>query len=189
MGASPHRIAVYCGSRPGNDPAFVTAAGELGAGLAARGVGVVYGGASVGLMGALADAALAAGGEVIGVIPQSLVAAEIAHPGLTDLLVVDGMHPRKAQMMALADGFVALPGGIGTFEEWFEALTWRYLRIHDKPCSLIDIGGYYRPLMTALESVAAAEMVAPSVLAGIGVYGSVREYLETLSRTPGGSSR
>lgn len=174
------RITVYCGSRPGADPAYLDAARQLGAGLAGRGIGVVYGGASVGLMGELADAALSAGGEVIGVIPESLVAAEIAHPGLSELRVVDGMHARKAQMMELGAGFVALPGGIGTFEEWFEALTWRYLRLHDKPCTLLDVNGYYQPLVATLDAVAAAELVAPSVIAGIQVFASVAAYLESL---------
>lgn len=174
------RVTVFCGSRPGADPEFIRAARELGAGLAARGAGVVYGGASIGLMGALADAALAGGGEVIGVIPESLVAAEIAHPELSELLVVDSMHARKNRMMELGDGFVALPGGIGTFEEWFEALTWRYLRLHDKPCSLLDINGYYQGLVDVLTSATAAELVAPQVLAGVGVYRSVAEYLESL---------
>jgi hypothetical protein len=141
------RLCVYCGSKPGNRPVYAGAAHALGTLLAAEGVGLVYGGACVGLMGVVADAALAAGGEVLGVIPHGIAAKEIAHPGLTELLVVGSMHERKALMAGLSDGFVALPGGTGTLEEFFEVLTWAQLGEHGKPCGLLDTGDYYAPLL------------------------------------------
>jgi uncharacterized protein (TIGR00730 family) len=141
------RICVFCGSSPGRSEAYAAAAREFGALLAKRGIGVVYGGASVGTMGMLADAALAAGAEVIGVLPRSLVDREVAHRGLTDLRIVDDMHERKATMAALADAFVALPGGAGTLEELFEVWTWSQLGLHHKPIGLLDVQGYYRRLV------------------------------------------
>jgi hypothetical protein len=137
------RVCVFCGSNPGNSPEYAEAARQLGTTLAERGLGVVYGGSSVGLMGRVADAALAAGGEVVGVIPKKLRAKEIFHKGLTKLHVVDSMHERKALMAKLSDAFIALPGGIGTLEEFFEALTWNQLGYHAKPCGLLDVKGYY----------------------------------------------
>jgi uncharacterized protein (TIGR00730 family) len=147
----PHRVCVFSGSSPGRDPAYTRAAAELGEALVARGIGVVYGGASVGLMGTVADAALAAGGEVIGVIPRDLEAREIAHPGLRDLRVVGSMHERKALMADLAGGFVALPGGFGTLEEVFEVITWGQLGIHAKPVGLLDVAGYWTRLRAFLD--------------------------------------
>jgi uncharacterized protein (TIGR00730 family) len=144
-------VCVFCGSRPGADPRHLADAAWLGQALVARGVTVVYGGASIGLMGALADAALAAGGKVIGVIPRALVDRELAHPGLTELVVVETLHERKAKMMALSDGFVALPGGIGTLDELFEILTWRALGIHAKPIGLLDVRHYYADLLDFLD--------------------------------------
>ncbi|WP_243547324.1 TIGR00730 family Rossman fold protein [Pseudodesulfovibrio tunisiensis] len=138
------RICVYLGSNPGNRPEYRQAAVALGRELAERGIGVVYGGSSVGLMGRLADAALEAGGEVVGVIPELLVQKEIAHEGLTDIHVVTSMHQRKKRMADLSDGFIALPGGIGTLEEFFEVLTWNQLGYHAKPCGLLDVNGYYK---------------------------------------------
>jgi uncharacterized protein (TIGR00730 family) len=137
------RVCVFCGSSPGARAAYAEAAAELGGLLAAERIGLVYGGASVGLMGVLADAALAGGGEVIGVIPQALVDREIGHPGVDDLRVVGSMHERKALMAELADGFVALPGGLGTLEELFEIYTWAQLGMHSNPCGLLDIEDYY----------------------------------------------
>ena len=137
------RIAVFCGSSEGRDPVYVEAARALGRALAAAERGLVYGGASVGLMGAVADAALEAGGEVVGVIPQALVDRELAHPRLTELHVVGSMHERKALMVELADGFVALPGGLGTVDELAEAITWSQLGIHGKPCALLNVAGYW----------------------------------------------
>ena len=136
-------ICVYCGSSFGNDPAYAEAAKALATDIAQRGLRLVYGGASVGLMGVIADTALAAGGEVVGVIPQVLVDREVAHQSLTELHTVGSMHERKALMADLSDAFVALPGGIGTLEELIEVYTWSYLGIHDKPFGLINTNGYY----------------------------------------------
>jgi uncharacterized protein (TIGR00730 family) len=137
------RLCVFSGSSPGAHSDYLRAAQELGRALADQDVALVYGGASVGLMGAVADAMLDAGGEAIGVIPQALVDREIAHPGLADLRVVGSMHERKALMAELADGFVALPGGMGTLEELFEVYTWAQLGLHSKPCALLNVAGYY----------------------------------------------
>lgn len=140
-------VCVFCGSSNGNRPVYAESARRLGTLLAARGLGVVYGGAHCGLMGALADAALSAGGRVIGVIPEALQAKEIAHTGLTELRVVATMHERKALMAELADAFIALPGGFGTLDEFCEILTWAQLGIHRKPCGLLNLEGYYDPLL------------------------------------------
>lgn len=145
------RICVFAGSSPGARPAYVQAAAELGALLAGRGIGVVYGGGRVGLMGALADAALAAGGEVTGVIPQALLDREVGHGGVTDLRVVASMHERKALMNDLADAFVALPGGLGTLEELCEVLTWAQLGIHRKPVALLDVADYWAAYLRFLD--------------------------------------
>lgn len=144
------RLCVFAGARLGADRAFAEAAGALGRLLVSRGTAVVYGGGKVGLMGVLADAVLEGGGEVIGVIPRALMQREIAHDGLTDLRVVETMHERKATMAQLADGFLALPGGLGTLEELFEAMTWTQLGIHAKPCGLLNVGGYYDPVLLQL---------------------------------------
>jgi len=144
------RICVFCGSSVGSRPQYAASARELGRMLAERGLGVVFGGGKVGLMGVLADAALAAGGEAIGVIPEALVAREIGHSGLTKLHVVRSMHERKTLMADLADAFIALPGGYGTFEEFFEAVTWTHLGIHKKPCGLLNVDGYYDALLALL---------------------------------------
>jgi uncharacterized protein (TIGR00730 family) len=137
------RVCVYLGSNPGTDPAYAQAADALAQELTRRGLGLVYGGSDVGLMGRLANACLAAGGEVIGVIPELLVEKEVAHNGLTKRYVVASMHERKQKMADLSDGFIALPGGIGTLEEFFEALTWNQLGYHAKPCGLLDVKGFY----------------------------------------------
>ena len=141
------RLAVYCGSATPADPRYVALARAVGEDLARRGVGVVYGGGRLGLMGAVADGALSAGGEVIGVIPQSLVDAEVAHRGLTDLRIVGTMHQRKAAFTDLADGFVTLPGGTGTMDELWEALSWAQVGYHAKPVGLLDAFGFYAPLV------------------------------------------
>lgn len=146
-----NRICVYCGSNPGLLPEYTEAAKSLGSLLADSGLGLVYGGASVGIMGRVANAALAGGAEVIGVIPAALASKEIAHSGLTELHVVESMHERKAMMAELSDGFVALPGGWGTIEEIFEALTWAQLGFHRKPCGLLNIAGYYDHLRSFLD--------------------------------------
>lgn len=145
------RVCVFLGSNSGRRLEYKEAAAALGTALAQRGLGLVYGGSSVGLMGVLADAALAAGGEVIGIIPQRLVDKEVAHNGLADLRVVSSMHERKALMAELADGFVALPGGIGTLEELFEVWTWAQLGGHEKPCALMNVAGYYDRLLGFLD--------------------------------------
>ncbi len=144
-------ICVFCGSSNGRRPAFARAARQFGAALAEEGLGLVYGGGSIGLMGVVADAALAGGSPVVGVIPRALARREIAHHGLTRLEVVPSMHARKARMARLSDAFVALPGGIGTLEELFEVLTWGYLGIHAKPVGLLDVGGYWQPLVRLLD--------------------------------------
>jgi uncharacterized protein (TIGR00730 family) len=145
------RVLVFCGSSPGRRAEYAAGAAELGRTLADRGLEVVYGGASVGLMGVLADSALAAGGTVIGVIPTRLVEHEIAHAGLTKLHVVDTMHERKALMGELSDGVIALPGGTGTLDELFELFTWKQLGLHRKPIGLLDVAGYWQPLLAFLE--------------------------------------
>jgi uncharacterized protein (TIGR00730 family) len=145
------RLAVFCGSNPGFDPAYGEAARAMGALLAARGIELVYGGGRVGVMGILADAVLAGGGHVIGVIPEAIEAAEVAHRGLQDLRVVKTMHERKALMADLSDAFVALPGGCGTLDEWFEAVTWNQLGIHRKPCGLLNVAGYFDGLIAFLD--------------------------------------
>ena len=157
--SSLRRVCVFCGSSMGFTPAYAEAAAELGKLLAQRGIGLVYGGASVGTMGVVADAALAAGGEVIGVIPEALSSVEIAHAGLTELHVVSDMHQRKAKMAALSDGFLALPGGAGTLEELFEVWTWAQLGMHRKPCALLDVNGYFASLTAFLEHSVAERFV------------------------------
>jgi hypothetical protein len=150
------RVAVYCGSANGSNPAFVAEAQALGASIAAAGLGMVYGGANVGLMGAVADAALTGGARVIGVLPEVLVGREIAHEGLTALELVSTMHERKARMAELADAFLVLPGGYGTLDELLEAVTWAQLRLHSKPCILINTAGYWDKLLAFLDSAVAA---------------------------------
>ncbi len=136
-------LCVYCGSASGSDAGYLAMARTLGEELANRGIRLVYGGASIGLMGEVANTVLAAGGEVTGVLPRNLFRREVPHHGLTQLIEVDSMHERKARMASLADGFIALPGGLGTLEELFEILTWAQLGMHDKPCGLVNVAGYY----------------------------------------------
>ncbi|WP_201859469.1 LOG family protein [Microvirga soli] len=155
------RLCVFCGSNAGQDPVYLNNARALGEALAASGIGLVYGGASVGLMGAVADAVLDKGGDVIGVMPKALVDKEIAHKGLSDLRVVGSMHERKALMAELADGFIALPGGLGTFEELFEVWTWAQLGYHRKPCALLNAGGFYDKLTDFLDDVVERGFVKP----------------------------
>ncbi len=145
------RICVYCGSSPGRLPEYRAAAQTLGHELAAREIGLVYGGASIGVMGTVADAVLEKGGEAFGVIPYVLATREVAHTGLSELFVVNSMHERKAKMAELSDGFIALPGGWGTIEEIFEVLTWAQLGLHEKPCGLLNIASYYDPLFAFME--------------------------------------
>jgi uncharacterized protein (TIGR00730 family) len=144
-------VCVFCGSNSGASPAYAEAAERLGRALVRRGLTLVYGGGQVGLMGVAADAALAAGGRVIGVIPEALATRELAHPRVTEMRVVGSMHERKALMSELADGFLALPGGIGTLEEWFEVWTWSQLGFQPKPCGLLNVAGYYDHLLAFLD--------------------------------------
>lgn len=146
-------IAVFCGSGIGASPIYQEAAQAMGRELARRGLALVYGGSCVGLMGAVADAVLAEGGQAVGVLPGFLQSREIAHKGLTELIVVDSMHERKAKMAELADGFVSLPGGPGTMEEFFEIFTWAQLGLHRKPCGLLNVNGYYDPLAALFETM------------------------------------
>ncbi|MBU4316872.1 MAG: TIGR00730 family Rossman fold protein [Proteobacteria bacterium] len=145
------RICVFCGSNPGANPRYVQTAKALGRVMAEKSLGLVYGGASVGMMGEIADAVLQAGGDVIGVIPKFLVDKEVSHEHLTDLRVVNSMHERKMLMADLSDGFIALPGGLGTIEEFFEVVTWAQLGMHGKPCGLLNVAGYFRMLVEFLE--------------------------------------
>jgi uncharacterized protein (TIGR00730 family) len=162
-------VCVYCGSSPGADPVYADATRELATTLARRGLRVVYGGASVGLMGLLADTALEAGGEVTGVIPQQLVDREIAHPRVSDLRVVANMHERKALMAELSDAFIALPGGIGTLEELIEMYTWAQLGIHHKPLGVLNVRGYYEGLAAFLDHAVLEGFLPPERRASLRV--------------------
>jgi uncharacterized protein (TIGR00730 family) len=153
------RLAIFCGSNPGARPEYVESARSLGRLLCEREIGIVYGGSSVGLMAALADAMLDDFGDVIGVIPRMLVEREVANKALTDLRIVESMHERKAMMAELADGFIALPGGIGTLEEFFEIWTWAQLGMHEKPCGLLNVVGYFDPLLQFLDRAVAEKFV------------------------------
>jgi len=155
------RLCVFCGSSPGAGPGYTDGARRLGQTLAARGIGLVYGGAQVGLMGVLADSVMSAGGSAIGVIPRALEDLELAHRGLSELRVVGSMHERKALMAELADGFIALPGGMGTLEELFEVLTWAQLGMHRKPCGLLDVDGYFTALLGFLDHMVVQRFLRP----------------------------
>ncbi|MEZ5347369.1 MAG: TIGR00730 family Rossman fold protein [Pyrinomonadaceae bacterium] len=155
------RICVFCGSNPGVNPAFVRTAEELGRYLAENDIELVYGGGRVGLMGRIADAVMQNGGRVTGIIPKSLSDKEVAHQGLSDLHIVDSMHTRKAMMADLSDGFIALPGGFGTFEELCEIITWAQLGFHSKPCGFLNIEGYYDPLVELFDKAVAEQFVRP----------------------------
>ena len=155
------RIAIYCGSATPAAPVYIDAARAVGAQLAQRGIGVVYGGGRLGLMGAVADAALAAGGEVIGIIPQALVDAEVAHRGCTQLRIVSGMHERKALFTDLSDGFITLPGGVGTMDELWEAVSWSQLGYHEKPVGLLNVGGFYDALIAFNDHMKAVGFIRP----------------------------
>jgi len=175
------RLCVFCGSSHGKNPVYAEAAVTLGTLLADRGIGLVYGGGNVGLMGVIADAALAAGGEVIGVIPRALADREIAHTGCTELRVVDSMHTRKAMMADLSDAFVAMPGGVGTFEEFFEAITWTQLGLHRKACGLLNVAGFYTPLALFIDQAVSNGFIQPVHRAAIVVDDDPVGLLDTLS--------
>lgn len=173
-------LCVFCGSSPGLSESYAAAARDLGRALAGRGVRVVYGGASVGLMGAVADAALAAGGEVVGVIPRHLADREVAHHGLTELHVVASMHERKALMAELSDGFVALPGGMGTLEELAEILTWAQLGLHVKPVGVLDVDGFWQPLVAWLDHAEGQGFLRPEHRALLTARADVEALLDAL---------
>jgi uncharacterized protein (TIGR00730 family) len=155
------RICVFCGSSQGSRPEYRAAAEEMGAELVRRNIGLVYGGGNVGLMGAIADAVLEAGGEAVGVIPEHIMSREIGHKGLTKLHIVHSMHERKALMADLSDAFVALPGGFGTLEEFCEVLTWSQLGLHAKPCGVLNVGGYYTPLLAMFDLAVEERFLKP----------------------------
>ena len=174
------RWCVFCGSSPGNDPQFVAAASELGAAIAARGDEVVYGGGRIGMMGAVADAALGSGGRVIGIIPHSLERREVAHRGVSELHVVESMHDRKAMMAELSDGFIALPGGYGTFEEYCEAVTWVQLGLQTKPTLLVNVAGYFDPLIALFDHAVASGFINAQNRKIVEVFPSVAALLDRL---------
>jgi hypothetical protein len=178
---SCRRVAVYCGSANGSHPAFRNEAAVLGKAIGAAGLGLVYGGANVGLMGAVADAALAAGAEVIGVLPQVLAGREIAHVGLTRLEMAPTMHERKARMAELADAFLVLPGGYGTLDELMEAVTWAQLGLHAKPCILINTAGYWNGLLAFLDSIVTAGFLKAENRQLLLVAGSARDAIQIVT--------
>jgi hypothetical protein len=184
-----NRLAVYCGSSMGTDPGFAETARALGEEMARRGIGLVYGGGHRGLMGVVADAVLAGGGEAFGVIPQALVDLEVAHTGLTELHTVTSMHERKAKMTDLTDAFVALPGGIGTFDELFEAWTWNALGYHAKPFALLNADGFWDELIRFLDHVTQAGFMSPARRAQLLVAGSIDEAIELLDSAIAASER
>ena len=175
-----NNVAVYCASADGIDPVYRTAAAQLGRELARRGVGVIYGGASVGLMSAVADAVLAEGGRVIGVIPEVLVTMEVAHDALTELHITETMHTRKALMAERADAFIVLPGGFGTLEELFEVLAWQTLKIHAKPVLLLNTNGFYNKMLAFLDHCVTEGMLRAKARAVVLVADTVQEALEKL---------
>ncbi len=175
-------VCVFCGSQPGAKPAYLQAARELGAQLARRDWNVVYGGGHVGMMGALADSTLAAGGRVIGVIPEHLMRPEVAHQALTELLIVDSMHTRKRIMASRSDAFIVLPGGYGTFEEMFEMVTWRQLQLHAKPVGLINVDGYFDHLLAFLQHASEQEFIRPQHRGLLSVGASTSSLLEQMTR-------
>jgi uncharacterized protein (TIGR00730 family) len=177
-------VAVFCGSRLGSDPAFATAARELGTGLAKAGIRLIYGGGKSGMMGVLADAVLAGGGEVLGVIPDFLTQREVAHPDLTEMVVTRNMHDRKRRMADAADAFVTLPGGVGTLDETIEIISWRQLRLHDKPIYICDIAGWAVPFVATIEAAIAHGFAGPEARDLFTVVDGVPALLEGLGQAP-----
>ncbi len=184
------RLCVYCGSAGDVDPRYREAAGALGGALAKAGIELVYGGGRIGLMGVIADAALAAGGRVVGIIPGALRDAELAHYGASELVIAGSMHERKRLMAERADAFAVLPGGIGTLDETFEILTWRQLGLHDKAIFIVDVGGYWRPLHALFEHLVAHGFAAPLVPRLLQIVPGVPERMAALAAArPGGAPR
>ena len=177
-------LCVYCGSSTGADARHREAAARLGRLLAERGIELVFGGGRIGLMGVIADAALAAGGRVTGVIPRNLTSAELAHEGVSEMVVVDSMHARKQRMFELSQAFAVLPGGLGTLDEGIEIITWKQLRLHDKPIVLVDVAGYWGPFRALVESVIAGGFARPEAAALFTVVKSVDDILPTLAAMP-----
>jgi uncharacterized protein (TIGR00730 family) len=185
---APSALCVFCGARFGADPAYRDLAGRLGRLLAENGVTLVYGGGGVGLMGVVANAALAVPGEVVGIIPRFLLDREAGHPDLTETIVVETMHERKLQMFERSDGFVILPGGLGTLEEFFEVLSWRTMGLHDKPIIILDHNGYWDPLVALLNRVVEGSFADRRYLDQIAVVTKLEELLPTIARMPRGIS-
>ena len=182
----PSSICVFCGARFGTDPGARTLAAKLGELLAREGMTLVYGGGGVGLMGVMANAALDAGGKVVGVIPRFLLKREAGHPALTETVVVENMHERKLEMFERSDGFVVLPGGLGTLEEFFEVLSWRTLGLHDKPIVIIDHGGYWQPLRDLLNGVVEGDFADRRYLDHVAFVTRVEDVLPAIEAMPRG---
>lgn len=180
-----HAVAVFCGSRSGNDPAYHSAARALGHGLAKAGIRLVYGGGRIGLMGVLADAALAAGGDVLGVIPEFLTRREVAHAGVTQMVITDSMHSRKQRMFEASDAFISLPGGLGTLDETIEIITWRQLRLHAKPILICDVARSAAAFVATIEAAIAADFAAPESRQLFEVLNGVPAVLRRLSQLSG----
>jgi len=177
-------LCVLCGSREGTDPVYRDVAVRLGRLVAEQDVRLIYGGGSIGLMGIIADAVLSAGGEVVGVIPDFLIRSEVGHHDLTDLVITDSMHDRKRRMFEMADAFVVLPGGLGTLDETFELITWRQLRLHDSPIIILDVDGYWAPLISLIDATIAAGFADPATTELFSVVGTPEEVLQTLACVP-----
>ena len=184
----PFSVCVYCGSRLGNKPGYQALAQALGTAIGKRGWQLVYGGGRAGLMGTVADATLKAGGRVVGVIPESLMKLEVGHAGLTELHVVDSMHSRKKMMAERSDAFIAMPGGIGTFEELFEVWTWRHLGYHDRPLGLLDTEGYWLPMMAFLQHSVAEGFMGADQMAMLRVDDDIERLLDAMAAGSGADS-
>jgi uncharacterized protein (TIGR00730 family) len=181
-----YSVAVFCGSRLGANPAFAAAARELGRGLAEAGIRLVYGGGKTGMMGQVADAVLESGGTVLGVIPDFLTRMEVAHPDVTEMVITDSMHDRKRRMAEAADAFITMPGGIGTMDETIEIISWRQLRLHDKPIYICDVAGSAAPLVAAIDGTIAQEFAAADARELFTVVNGVPALLALLGRAPHG---
>ena len=177
-------LCVYCGASTGNAPSFAAAAQGLGALMAEKAVGLVYGGGRVGMMGVIADAVLRGGGKVTGIIPRHLLAKEVGHDGATELIVVESMHERKSRMSELADAFAVLPGGLGTLDETFEIITWKQLRLHDKPIVVIDVDGYWKPLEHLIKSIVGCGFAHDDYTKLFTVVPGIKDVFPTLAAMP-----